>query len=55
MKRIDWKNISHTCTTYLALTLTQFSTTPVQAADETSLRRSTAKDSCLAYFFQNSF
>jgi periplasmic copper chaperone A len=33
MKRIDWKNISNTCTTYLVLTLTQISTTPAQAAD----------------------
>jgi copper(I)-binding protein len=33
MKRIDWRNISGICTTYLALTLTQISTTPAQAAD----------------------
>src|ERR1700730_14249165 len=32
MKRINWKNISTACTTYLALTLTQIST-PVLAAD----------------------
>jgi hypothetical protein len=33
MKRIDWRNISGICTTYLALTLTQISTTPARAAD----------------------
>ncbi len=33
MKRINWKNISTACTTFLALILTQISTTPAQAAD----------------------
>ena len=33
MKRINWKNIANACTTFLALTLTQISTTPAQAAD----------------------
>ena len=33
MKRINWKNIANACTTLLAFTLTQISTTPAQAAD----------------------
>jgi hypothetical protein len=33
MKRINWKNIANACTTFWALTLTQISTTPAQAAD----------------------
>ena len=33
MKSENWKNIANACTTCLALTLLQISTTPVQAAD----------------------